>query len=119
MIGKGNVFKANVEPYHRWVVLNDPAAHGGKVLLISLTSLKSNTRDRSCILGPSDYPDLDHATVVAYAGRKTGSATAFDNAVASGAFRVLPDMPTAALQKIIAAARISDFLSDSEKRLLE
>ncbi len=44
MIYRGQVLKANARPYHRWVVLNDPASHGGVVVFVNLT-----TMDEDCV----------------------------------------------------------------------
>ena len=118
MIYQGQVLKAVAAPFHRWVVLNDPASHHGDVLFVNLTTLTDTCADDICVLDSSDYSDLDRPTTVAYSRKMIGKAAALDAAVAKGMFKVLPDMPPTALQKMIEGAKKSPYLSHAERGLL-
>ena len=118
MIYYGQVLKATVDPYHRWVVLNDPSKHQGKALFINLTTLKNGCIDEECILDSTDYDDLDRRTTVVYSGAGIAPSAALQAAWDAGNFRQLPDMPQAALQKMLEGARKTTQLSDAKLKLL-
>jgi hypothetical protein len=119
MIRLGLTLRCSVSPRHIWVVLSDPDQTGGKILMVNFTTLRPTTFDRSCILDTHDYDELTQPSVIAFSGSKSGLAAALEMALQEDSFSVIdPQIPEAALQKIIAAARVSSALSPAKKRLL-
>ena len=106
MIGLGTALKSAEEPYHRLVVLSDPASNGGQVVVVRITTDDGTLPDRDCLLEPADWPELDHRSTVAYSTAKFGPAvTALEGAIRRGAFRVIASPPRSTLQRMIAAGR--------------
>lgn len=119
MIDLGTTVRCNEEPRHIWVVISDPAIHGGRILFVSLTTLKDNKLDDVCALNREDYPRyISHPTTVAYSRARVGDAVALQRAIDSGYFTRLERMPITTLKKIIDGARRSEHLAPSKKALL-
>ena len=119
LIRLGLTLRCAAEPRHIWVVLSDPNQTRGDILLVNFTTLRENTFDTSCILGPADYSELAHESVIAFSGSYIGSATKLEKAIQKRYFSIMdPQIPEAALEKIIAAARSSTSLPRAKKDLL-
>jgi len=118
MIQLGSVFRCNQPPCHRWVVLSDPAEHGGRFLFVDLTTLRSASTDDACVLDVGDYPLLTHKTTVADSRAFVGNVEGLARAVRTGDFSPLPDMPSATLRRIIEGGRASPELSSAKKGML-
>jgi len=111
-------FRCMEPPRHIYVPLFDAQKTDDEMLLLNFTTLRENCVDDACILKPDDYPELSHATTVAYSRAMMGGKSAFLRAVKAGHFIRLDDLPTATLQRIIAGAHQSDELSALKKRVL-
>lgn len=74
MIALGTALKSTEHPYHRCVVLSDPVTNGGQVVLVRLTTDDGTWPDCACLLGPTDWSELEHASTVAYSTCKFGPA---------------------------------------------
>ncbi len=74
--------------------------------------------DDARILHPADYPELTHATTVAYSRAMAGKKALFLQAIAAGNFIRLSDLPTTTWEKIILAAHQTPQLAARHKRLL-
>lgn len=119
MIALGTALKSTEHPYHRCVVLSDPAAHGGQVVLVRVTTDDGTWPDRDCLLGPADWSELNHASTVAYSTCKFGpAARQLEIAIQKGMFRQIGSPPSAVLRKMIAAARIAAGMPPGARRLL-
>lgn len=118
MIGRGTTLRCNLPPRHIWVVLNDPSASHGQVLMVNLTTLRPDSVDEICILGPADFDPLDRPTTVAYSRHETGFATGLQRAIETGYFAAITPIPAATLRKIIEGGRRSPCLTEAAKRLL-
>lgn len=106
MIQLGTALKSTEDPYHRWVVISDPLAGHGQIVLLRLTTDDGTWPDRDCLLGPVDWPELSHLSTVAYSTTKWGSAgKALEGAIKSGLFKVISSPSNTVLKKIIRAAR--------------
>ncbi len=106
MIQLGTAVKSTEYPYHRCVVLSDPQANGGQVVLVRITTDDGTWPDRDCLLGPADWQELDHVSTVAYSTIKYGPATkALEAAINHGLFTVISSPPKSVLKRIIQAAR--------------
>jgi hypothetical protein len=112
---QGQVWKAKEAPFHRWVVLNDPAA-SGKVFFVNLTTLTDRCVDDACVIDGTDYGELDRKTTVAYSRRMCGSATALALHLVN--FDRCADLSAATLQKLIDGAKRSDYVSQADLALL-
>lgn len=118
MIGLGTTLRSNSPPRHIWIVLSDPSATGGKILMVNMTSLTEHCIDDVCILDENDYELLTHKTTIAYSRRKRGNAGGLEKALALGEFVELPSLTPATLLKIIEGARRTRELSSADQALL-
>ena len=105
MIRLGTALKSREYPYHRMVVISNPEATGGQIVLVRLTNSEGAWPDRDCILSPNEWAELDRESLVAYSTCKFGPAVpALEAAIARGLFEVISPPPLPVLRKIIAAA---------------
>lgn len=119
MIRLGTALKSTAEPYHRFVVISDPAACDGVVVLVRITTDDGTWTDRDCLLTPEDWDQLKHASTVAYSTCKFGKAVdRLEEAIARGEFVEIPSPSVAVLKKIIAAARTAQGLPPGARRYL-
>jgi len=118
MFRPGDTFRSERAPRHIWVVLTDPAANGGKFLLVNMTSLRDSCIDDSCVLQPSDYELLSHATTIAYSRAWVANDQGLQALVSSRDFLPIPSVPAPTLEKMIAGARASRQLAPDKRKLL-
>lgn len=118
MVGLGTTLRCNLAPRHIWIVLSDPSAHGGRLLMVNLTTLHDDSVDDVCILGPGDYELLDRATTVAYSRAQIGNLDGLERAIARGYFTPIKPIPDRTLHKIIEGGRRSPELPPAAKKLL-
>jgi hypothetical protein len=52
MIQLGTALKINEPPFHRCLILSDPATNGGQIVLVRVTADDGTWPDRDCILTP-------------------------------------------------------------------
>ncbi len=101
MIAFGAAFKSAEYPFHRCVVLSDPATNGGHLVLVRVTTDDGTWPDRECLLGPADWQELDRTSTVAYSTCKWGPAVKpFEAAVQRGLFVQIASPPSAALRRM-------------------
>ena len=81
MIRIGTTLRCDLPPRHIWVVLSDPAANGGRILMVNMTTLRDSCVDDDCVLGPADFVLLTHATAVAYSRAQAGPAAAIEGLI--------------------------------------
>jgi hypothetical protein len=109
MIRLGTSLKSREFPFHRCVVLSDPASTSGQVVLVRVTTDDGSWPDRDCLLGPTDWAELEHASTVAYSTCKWGPAVeSLERAIRSGLFIEISPPPTVTLRRMIAAARVAE-----------
>ncbi len=119
MIRLGTALKSAECPYHRSLVISDPAVNDGVVVLVRITTDDGTWPDRDCILTPADWDQLEHASTVAYSTCKFGKAgAALDNAIARGLFTEIPSPSTKVLERVIAAARTAQGFPPGARRYL-
>ena len=118
MIGLGTTLRCNLPPRHIWVVLSDPTANAGEILMVNLTTLRDSSIDEACVLGPADYALLTHQSTVAYSRSVSGKADALQQSVERGGFRIITPVPPKTLAEMIEGARNSPELSPAKKKLL-
>ncbi len=119
MIRLGTALKSTEYPYHRCVVISDPTACDGVVVLVRITTDDGTWPDRDCVLTPQDWDQLEHASTVAYSTCKFGKAgAALENAVARGLFTEIPSPSTAVLKRIISAAQTARGFPPGARRYL-
>jgi len=111
-------FRCMEPPRHIHVPIFDPQRHSDELLLVNFTTLRDTCIDDACVLHHADYPELTHATTVAYSRAITGKKSAFIRAVTAGHFIQLEDLPAATWDRIIEGARRSPELSDLRKKIL-
>lgn len=119
MIRFGTALKSTQHPYHRCLVISDPNAHAGVVVLVRVTTDDGTWPDRDCILTPADWNQLEHASTVAYSTCKFGKAgPALEAAIAKGLFTEIPSPSADVLKRIIAAAQLAKGMAPGARRYL-
>jgi len=119
MIQLGTALKCMEAPYHRCVVISDPQANGGQIVLVRVTTDDGTWPDRDCLLGPSDWAQLEHPSTVAYSTCKYGPALkSLDAAIVNGLFVEIPSPPPDVLRRIIAIARRAEGMPPGARRWL-
>lgn len=119
MIQLGTALKSQEPPFHRCLVVSDPQANGGLVLLVRITTDDGTWPDRDCLLTPADWNELDHDSTVAYSTCKFGPAvTSLEAAMERGLFQPISSPSVAVLRKVIAAGHISAGMPPGAKKLL-
>ena len=119
MIGLGTALKSLEPPFHRCLVVSDPQANGGQVVLVRLTTDDGTWPDRDCILTPADWRELDHDSTVAYSTCKFGPALkALEAAIQRGLFQEISSPPLVVLRRIILAGHSSAGMPPGAKMLL-
>jgi hypothetical protein len=119
MIRLGTALKSQEPPFHRCLVLSDPHATGGMVVLVRITTNDGTWPDRDCILKPADWSELDHDSTVAYSTCKFGPAVhALEAAVHRGMFKVISSPSIEVLRRVIAAGHAAAGMPPGAKKLL-
>ena len=119
MIRLGTALKSTEHPYHCCLVISDPSACNGVVVLVRITTDDGTWPDRDCILMPADWDQLEHASTVAYSTCKFGKAgAALESAIQRGLFTLIPPPSAAVLKRVIAAAQTASGMPPGAKRYL-
>ena len=119
MIQLGTAIKSTEYPYHRCVVLSDPQASRGQVVLVRVTTDDGTWPDRECLLDPADWKEIDHASTVAYSTCKWGSAVkSLEAAIQKGLFVVISSPPPALLRRMIQVALVAEGMPPGARRWL-
>jgi hypothetical protein len=119
MIQLGTALQSQEPPFHRCLIISDPKANGGLVLLVRITTDDGTWPDRDCLLTPADWDELDHDSTVAYSTCKFGPAVnALEAAIQRGLFRRISSPSVAVLRKVIAAGHTSTGMPPGAKMLL-
>lgn len=119
MIQLGTALKSQEPPFHRCLVLSDPQANGGQVVLVRVTTDDGTWPDLDCILTPADWNELEHNSTVAYSTCKFGPAVnSLEAAIQRGLFQQISSPSVAVLRKVIAAGRTALGMPPGAKKLL-
>jgi hypothetical protein len=119
MIRLGTALKSTEHPYHRCLVISDPDANDGVVVLVRITTDDGTWPDRDCILTHQDWAQLEHSSTVAYSTCKYGKASArLEGAIQRGSFEEISSPPVEVLRKIIAAAQTAQGMPPGAKQYL-
>ena len=119
MIQLGTALKSQEPPFHRCLVLSDPQANGGMVVLVRIMTDDGTWPDRDCTLTPADWSELDHDSTVAYSTCKFGpAAKSLEAAVRRGMFQVISSPPDEVLRRVIAAGHSALGIPPGAKKLL-
>jgi hypothetical protein len=119
MIRLGTALRSQEPPFHRCLVISDPQASGGQVVLVRVTTDDGTWPDRDCILTPADWSELEHDSTVAYSTCKFGSALkGLEAAIQRGLFQEISHPPVAVLRKVIQAGYSSSGMPPGAKKLL-
>lgn len=107
MIALGTALKSTEYPYHRCVVL------------VRVTTDDGTWPDRDCLLRPTDWIELEHASTVAYSTCKFGPVVQqLENAIQRRMFREIASPPPEVLRRMISAARIAAGMPPGARKLL-
>jgi hypothetical protein len=119
MIRLGTALKSQEPPFHRCLVISDPQANAGQVVLVRVTTDDGSWPDRDCILTPAEWNELEHDSTVAYSTCKFGPAVkALEAAIQRGLFQEISSPSVAVLRKVILAAHASAGMPPGAKKLL-
>ncbi|HEX6566777.1 MAG TPA: hypothetical protein VF020_20970, partial [Chthoniobacterales bacterium] len=117
MIRRGFCVRCTHHPRHIYVVLNDPQSDG-RILFVNFTSFDQDRDQGEEVFTAQDYRLLVHESVIAFWGTYPNvTAGKLARLVQSGDFVPLPDLPEATLQRIVATAKKSRHLSQTQKSL--
>ena len=102
---------------HLWLIVNDPSAHSGFVLIVNVSTLRPNA-ETTCLVQVGDHPFIMHDSYVRYGSARKVKATDLAEAVKKGLLR--PQQPASKdlLAKIRAGAKASPFLAPELQALL-
>jgi hypothetical protein len=64
-INEGDAFHYVRNEKHLWIVISDPVRDPANVLLVNMTSHRSD-KDQSCLLYPGDHECVDHKSCINY-----------------------------------------------------
>jgi hypothetical protein len=117
MIQLGMALRSNHWPRHIHVVLSDPS-QTGQILLVNFTSFKSPRDDGREIFGPADYSILDHDSVIAFWGCRSGPTASVEAFLLGPDFTPLPNVPRNTVARMVVEAKASRELSPARKALL-
>jgi hypothetical protein len=118
MIRLGTALKSQEPPFHRCLVLSDPQANGGYIVLVRVTTNDGTWPDRDCILTPADWNELEHESTVAYSTCKFGPAViSLEEAIAGGLFQEISPPPLALLRRVILAGHASAGMPPKAKKM--
>jgi hypothetical protein len=119
MIQFGTALKTTEFPYHRCVILSDPQTNGGFVVLVRVTTDDGTWPDRDCLVGPADWPELEHASTVAYSTCKWGPALKpLESAIQKGLFILITSPPASVLKRMVEAAHKAEGMPPGARRWL-
>jgi hypothetical protein len=118
VISKGSAF---IWEGHVWFILSDPKRHSGQVLCVNITTLDEECPDDECLLNPSDYGWIKHASVAAFSRARVFKLVNLIEAINKGLLKQpVPNLiPLKTIQKIIICARCSRELSADKKKFLD
>lgn len=107
---------------HPFFIISDPAANGGKVLCVNLTTLDDECSDDECILNENDYAWIEpnHPTAVAFSRARVWDVAKLDQCLQNGFLKAAnpPIVPAATVAKVVAIARNARELSPDKKAFL-
>jgi len=119
-VNQGDCFLGGGELHgsdHLWIVINDPAAHGGLALIVNI-STKREEAELTCILGKGDHPLISHESYVRYASARNPDVAKLQEALKRGLFRPQPAATPALVAKIRAGANASPMLPKNLRAML-
>jgi hypothetical protein len=107
---------------HPFFVISDPAANGGKVLCVNLTTLDEDCVDDECILDENDYAWIkpNHPTVVAFSRARVWDAALIDQCLQNGYLHAPnpPVVPAATVAKVVTIGQNARELSPDHRAFL-
>jgi hypothetical protein len=104
---------------HLWVVVSDPAANPGRVVIVSMTTDRGI--DPSCILEPGDHPFIRHRTSMRYDLARLVTDANLERNLASNTIRLQKPVSQGVLDRIrqgAAAAATTDRIPFGCKEVL-
>lgn len=103
--------------HHLWVVMNDPAAHGGEAVIVNVSTQRLGA-ETTCVLGKGEHPFIEHDSYVRYQSARKVSVKNLEAAVKAGLLKPRTAASTALLAKIQAGAQASPLLPLELRALL-
>jgi len=120
VVALGDTFLGGEEvhgEHHLWIVINDPAAHGGIAVFVNITSLWEDA-EITCILTHGEHPFVRHDSYVRYRSARQAKASDLAKLINSGKLKAQQPGKPALLAKIRAGAKASMMLTTELKALL-
>ena len=122
MFEQGDTFYGGAEFHgkdHPWIIINDPAQHGGLALYVNITSLKGGRfDDLTCVLQRGEHVAVSHPSYVRFDGAKTALVSQLDEAARLGLIKRGGKASAPLVTKIRHAARAAQRLKVDFKKLL-
>lgn len=95
--------------HHLWVVVNDPAAHGGEAVIVNVSTLRPGA-ETTCALSKGEHPFIQRDSYVRYQSARKVSVKNLQAAVKNGLLKSRTAASAALLAKIQAGAQASPLL---------
>jgi hypothetical protein len=102
---------------HLWLVINDPSAHGGVVLIVNVSTLRPNA-ETTCLVQRGEHPFIQHDSYVRYGSARKAREVDLEKLVRAGRLRPHQIANKALLEKVRAGATASPHLAEELRPLL-
>lgn len=103
--------------HHLWVVVNNPAAHGGEAVIVNVSTQRPGA-ETTCVLSEGEHPFIQHQSYVRYQSARKVGVPALQAAVKAGLLKPRAAVNAALLAKIKAGAQASPLLPLELRALL-
>jgi hypothetical protein len=122
MFGMGDTFHGGAEFHgknHPWIIINDPARHGGLALFVNITSLKGGKfDDLTCVLQAGEHSSISHPSYIRFDGARVALASQLEEAERLRLIRRSERASRALLEKIRRAALAAQRFKADFRKLL-
>ena len=102
---------------HLRIVITDPDNDQNQVV-VSVTTLKYQYQDKSCLIQPGEHPFIDSLSIVDFKRTRIMSYLQIFNGIRQGLLIRKEDISDELLKKIQNAAAKSKYISDEIKNML-
>lgn len=120
MVSQGDTFLGGGQVHgvdHLWIVINDPAQHGGRALFVNVTTMRADA-ETTCILAKAEHPFIKHESYVRYISARDADVASLDVLINAKKLRPQPPASAALLAKLRAGAVASPLLPPEKRALL-
>jgi hypothetical protein len=122
MFEQGDTFFGGAEFHgknHPWIIINDPAQHGGLALYVNITSLRGGRfDDLTCVLQAGEHISISHPSYIRFDGAAAVLVSELDKAECRRLIRRGAKASPALLEKVRRAAFVAQRLKEKFRKIL-